>query len=121
MFASPVYLEVRFGHTYGDLLEQRLLDLLKVCRLNDVQDLFDFAQKHQLETKRRVCRKLNQLDKLGFWFAFYLFLAAGFGPEPQKPSDHLKQKQGERELLTRIFQDRLKINNKSRENSSGVF
>lgn len=46
MFVPPEYLEVRLGHTYGDLLEQGLLDLLKMRRLNDIQDLLDFAQEH---------------------------------------------------------------------------
>lgn len=54
VFESLAYLEVRFGHTYRDLFEQRLLDFLEMRRLDDVQDLFDFAQEHQLETESRV-------------------------------------------------------------------
>lgn len=56
-FVSFMYLEVWFGHTYGDLLEQGLLDLFKVRRLNDIQDLFDFTQEHQLEVKSTICSK----------------------------------------------------------------
>lgn len=46
LFAS--YLKVRIGHTSRDLLEERLLDFLELRRLDDVEDLLDFTQEHDL-------------------------------------------------------------------------
>lgn len=44
------YLKMRASYTLGDLFKQQLLNLLKLCRLNDVQNLLDFAQVHDLHT-----------------------------------------------------------------------
>lgn len=48
LFVSQAHLKVWIGHTSGDLFEQRLLDFLKLCWLNDIQNLLDFTQKHHL-------------------------------------------------------------------------
>lgn len=36
------------AHTLGDLLKQRLLDLLELRRLDDIENLLDFPQEHDL-------------------------------------------------------------------------
>ena len=46
-------LEVWAGDALGDLFEQRLLDLHKLSRLDDVEDFFDLSQEHHLGGKVR--------------------------------------------------------------------
>lgn len=41
---------MRTSYTLGDLFKQQLLNLLELGRLDDVQDLLDFAQEHDLHT-----------------------------------------------------------------------
>lgn len=48
LLVSVVYLKVWVGHTFRDLSEQGLLDFLELCRLNDIQNLFNFTQEHHL-------------------------------------------------------------------------
>lgn len=45
---SRQYLKMWTAHTLGDLLKQRLLDLLELRRLDDVENLLDFPQEHDL-------------------------------------------------------------------------
>lgn len=53
------YLKMRTSYTLGDLFKQQLLNLLELCRLNDVQNLLDLAQEHDL------CREVRQTLYLG--------------------------------------------------------
>lgn len=41
------------GHTFTDLLKQRLLDLFELCRFDDVQNLLEFTQKHHLSRRHK--------------------------------------------------------------------
>ena len=42
------YLEMWAGHTLGQLSEEWLLDLDKLGRLNDIQDLLQLIEEHHL-------------------------------------------------------------------------
>ena len=57
------HLEVRTGDALGQLSEQRHLHLLELCRLDDVEDLLQLVEKH---------------DLLG---------AVDLGPEPEQTAD----------------------------------
>lgn len=46
-----LYLKMRTSYTLGDLLKQKLLNLLKLRRLNDIQNLLHFTQEHDLNTR----------------------------------------------------------------------
>jgi hypothetical protein len=41
-------LKVRTGDTFGELVEERDLDLVEFRRLHDFKDVFDFIDKHDL-------------------------------------------------------------------------
>lgn len=41
-------LEMRAGNRFGELVEQRLLDLRKFGRIHYLKNVFDFVQKHDL-------------------------------------------------------------------------
>ena len=59
------YLEVRAGDTFGNLFEQRFLDLDKLSWLNHVQNLLDLAQEHHLLLRAGLWPELEQsLDDL---------------------------------------------------------
>lgn len=45
---SHVYLKMWIAHTFRDLLKQRFLDFLELCRLDDVENLLNFPQEHDL-------------------------------------------------------------------------
>lgn len=45
------------SHTSRDLPEQRLLDFLELCWLNDIQNLLNFTQEHHLiEPKMEIIK-----------------------------------------------------------------
>lgn len=62
------YLEVRAGHTLGQLPEERLLHLDKLGGLDDVQDLLQFVEEH------------------------HLFRTVGLGPILQQSHDRLRSR-----------------------------
>jgi hypothetical protein len=39
-------LEMRAGNRFGELMEQWLLDLGKLCRVHDLENILDFVEKH---------------------------------------------------------------------------
>lgn len=87
-----VYLKMWIAHTLGDLLKQRFLDFLELCRLDDVENLLDFPQEHDLMVggERQGWGGARRRCKPTEWSQTpYLFLTAGFRPKLQKPSDHL--------------------------------
>ena len=59
---SGVYLEVGIGYTLGDLFKKRLLDLFKLRGLNNVQDLLDLTQEHDLVRKHTHNHKHRPVD-----------------------------------------------------------
>lgn len=74
-------LKVWAGHTSGDLFEEGLLDLDKLCGLNDVQDLLQLPQEHHLQGGST--RVSERAVKGGGVKEPHLFLTAGFWPELQ--------------------------------------
>lgn len=48
------YLKMRIAHTFRDLLKQRFLDFLELCRLDDVQNLLNFPQEHDLMISKEM-------------------------------------------------------------------
>jgi len=43
---SRAHLKVWTGDRFGQLIEERLLDLGKLCRVHDLKNVLDFIQKH---------------------------------------------------------------------------
>jgi len=43
-------LKVRTRNAFGDLFEERVLDLDELRRLDHVQDLFDLSEEHHLQS-----------------------------------------------------------------------
>lgn len=54
--APQVYLKMWIAHTFRDLLKQRFLDFLELCRLDDVENLLNFPQEHDLMISTAVKR-----------------------------------------------------------------
>lgn len=54
MGVSCEYLKMWTAHTFRDLLKQRLLDFLELRRLDDVENLLDFPQEHDLTISREM-------------------------------------------------------------------
>ena len=54
------YLEVRAGNTFCELVEQWHHHFLKFCRFDDVQDLFELVEKHDL--LRRMDLEVENMD-----------------------------------------------------------
>lgn len=52
--ASGVYLKMWIVHTFRDLLKERFLDFLELRRLDDVENLFNFPQEHDLMIGKEV-------------------------------------------------------------------
>lgn len=48
------YLKMRIAHTFRDLLKQRFLDYLELRRLDDVQNLLNFPQEHDLMISKEM-------------------------------------------------------------------
>lgn len=51
---SHVYLKMWIAHTFRDLLKQRFLDFLELCRLDYVENLLNFAQEHDLMISKEM-------------------------------------------------------------------
>lgn len=51
---SHVYLKMWIAHTFRDLLKQRFLDFLELCRLDDVENLLNFPQEHDLMISKEM-------------------------------------------------------------------
>lgn len=67
MLFKILYLKVWTGHAFGDLPEQLLLDLDELRRIDDVEDLLDLAEEHDLLLRARFRPELEQAahDRLG--------------------------------------------------------
>lgn len=61
------------GDTFGDLLEQRLLDLHELRGFDHVQDLLQLSEEHHLRARRRVkaTRGFPHTRPLRFLFIIY--------------------------------------------------
>ena len=77
-------LKVWAGDTSGDLFEEGLLDLDKLCGLNNVQDFLQLPQKHHLQGNTTgVTNQDGTGAQRGGVGKPHLFLTAGFWPELQ--------------------------------------
>lgn len=91
---SHGYLKMWIAHTFRNLLKQRFLDFLELRWLDNVENLLDFPQEHDLviskemqETEWGAARWRRQ--PTAYLQTDYLFLTAGFRPKLKKPTDHL--------------------------------